>query len=179
MYRLFIYFSFFVYTELFGQIKTDTIYINTTPCNSIEKIKSFNPDSIEAIFLSSMNLRTIPKEVLLCKNLIYLYLTNDEMESTHLNELSKRKRKKVERALIKNKNNYFDEPGINLFHPNKIRVLPVEFYNLKKLKIIDAYGNVFSKRLIRKIHKKLPNCYIMTNDNLPEAPVIIIKPLKK
>jgi hypothetical protein len=167
---------------LYSQVKNDTIYVNSIPCNSINEIKIRNLDSIEVLFLWSMQLRTIPKEVLLCKNLLYLDLTNTETEDEHLDDLSSKRRKKVERIIIGNKNKVFDDKEFNNFHANKITTLPDDFFKLSSLKLLNVEENSMSNKLIKKIRKRMPNCYVLTNqddEKRLELPIIKIRPWLK
>jgi hypothetical protein len=73
----------------------------------------------------------------------------------------------------------FDDKEFKNFNANKITTLPDDFFKLNTLKLLNVTEHSMSRKLIKKIRKRMPNCYVLTNqddEKRMELPIIKIRP---
>lgn len=124
---------------------------------SLKDVENINPDSVLVLAIKFEKLNDFPKEILKFKNLHFLSLIPAEQSEANKKGLLSKEQKRIYDSLnIVYKYRTWDAP----LHKNKIKNVPREISQLKKLEILNIYTVKISKRNVKKLIKYLPNTYI-------------------
>ena len=133
----------------------------------MKEAREVNPDSVRFLKIGNNNLREFPMEILIYKNLYELNFESANIAETYLNErwlLTKSEKEEYFKIFNKQPGARTDR-GRDLFYPthnrNKIKKIPNEISQLKKLSLLILDHYHISKRELKKIRFLLPNCEII------------------